>query len=223
MKSQFSASTLCLLTLSAFLMGSSCFSAFGQDQKALQILEKMKSGIQAQKSLEASFSLTLKNPQGKVMEEKKGNFLLQGEKYRVDLGSQLIISDNKTLWVYLKEANEVQVSDVDPEQRGISPARLFGGFWDKDYEPSYRGSKTIDGKSCELVELHSTSSSAPFSRVQLTVTKEEHRLVSGQFVDQSGGSFEYRILQYKPNIKTQASQFQFQEKDHPGVEVIDLR
>lgn len=223
MKSLFSSTYLFHWIVFAFLIGSLPVSASAQDQKAEQILEQLKSELQDQKSLEASFLLTLKNPQGKLMDEKKGRFLLSGEKYRVDLGNQLIISDNNTLWVYLKEANEVQITDFDPDQGGLSPAKLFSGFWDKDYSAHYRGSKTVNGKSCELVELHATGKSAPFSRIQLAVAKEGKQLVSGQFVDQSGGSFEYKILDYKPNVKTQASQFRFQEKDHPGVEVIDLR
>lgn len=205
------------------LMMAFPFTGFGQDQQAEQILEKLQKELKGLQSLEAQFNLILRNPQGKLMEEKKGSLLLAGDKYRVDLGNQLIISDNKTLWVYLKEMNEVQISPFDPDQGSFSPAQIFSGFWDKDYEASYRGTKTVEGTVCAIVELHSQSATAPFTRIQLAVDKKQGRLVSGQFFDQGGGSFAYTMSSYKPNVKTRSSQFQFQEKDHPGVEVIDLR
>src|ERR1043165_3327352 len=113
------------------------------DSKAKGILEGVSKKINSLKSLKANFSLTLAGANGKARDTKKGTFSMKGQKYRVTLDKQEIICDNRTVWTYMKDANEVQVSAFNPNEQTISPAKLFTNFYDKEYAYKYAGKRTV--------------------------------------------------------------------------------
>ena len=141
------------------------------DAKAKSILEAVSKKVNGLKSLKANFALHLNGGGGKVKETKKGTFFMKGPKYRVELAGQQIICDNKTVWTYMKETNEVQVSNYNPNEQTISPAKLFTNFYDKEYNYKYAGTRTVAGKSCNIIEMTPTNKSKQFSKVELAIDK----------------------------------------------------
>jgi len=56
---------------------------------------------------------------------------VKGNKYKVQVKNQEVISDNKTVWTYIKDANEVQVNDYEPDENSITPSQIFT-IYEKD-------------------------------------------------------------------------------------------
>ena len=133
-------STLCISTFS--------LNAQQGDPKAKAILANVTKKINTVKSIKAAFSLNLSSANNKVKETKKGQIQLKGNKYRVSIGGQEIICDNKTVWTYIKDANEVQISSYNPSEQTISPAKLFTNFYDKEYNYKYLGVRMSQNKKC---------------------------------------------------------------------------
>src|SRR3954452_7458062 len=88
-----------------------------QDAKAKGILENASKRMKSLKSLKAGFTLKLAGANGKARDTKKGTFLMKGPKYHIILTGQEIICDGKTVWTYMKDANEVQVSAYNPAEQ----------------------------------------------------------------------------------------------------------
>ena len=46
--------------------------------------------------------------------------------YRITNNGNIIINDTKTVWMYIKKQNEVQVNDYDSDDdTGFTPAQIF--------------------------------------------------------------------------------------------------
>lgn len=192
------------------------------DAKAKAILENVSKKINNLKSLKANFALYLMGANGKTNQSKKGTFFMKGPKYRVTLADQEIICDNKTVWTYVKAANEVQVSNYNPNEQTISPTKLFTNFYDKEYKYRYVGTKKVNGKNCDIIELLPTNSNKQFSKVELAVDKNS-TIVGGNVYEKNGNQYRYEVSGFTPNASVSDALFTFDTKKYPNVEVVDLR
>ena len=197
-------------------------NATAQDAKAKGILEAVSKKVNGLKSLKANFALKLAGANGKVRETKKGTFLMKGQKYRVTLQGQEIICDGHTVWTYMKDGNEVQVSNYNPSEQTISPTKLFTNFYDKEYKYRYVGARTVGGKACDVVEMIPVNKAKQLSKVELAVDKAS-TIIGGNVWEKNGNQYQYEVSGYTPNAAVTDAQFTFNAKEHPGVEVVDLR
>lgn len=213
-----------ILFMFAILMGSMAQIANAQnDAKAKAILDAVSKKINGLKSLKANFALHLAGANGKVNDSKKGTIYLKGQKYRVTLPGQEIINDNKTVWTYLKDANEVQVSSFNASEQTLSPAKLFTNFYDKEYSYKYAGVRKVGGKNCDIIELIPTNKSKQFSKVELAIDKANNTIAGGNIWEKNGNQYKYEVSGFTPNADVADATFTFDAKKYPGVEVVDLR
>ncbi|KAA5534706.1 outer membrane lipoprotein carrier protein LolA [Taibaiella lutea] len=198
------------------------FQSQAQDAKAKVVLDKLSSKVKSMTSLKANFVFTMNDAKGASKGNKSGTFLMQGNKFRVNMTGQQIICDGRTLWTYLVSDKEVQVSNYDANSQSISPAKLFSGSYTKDYKYTYGGAKTVAGKSVDVIELTPVNGKS-FKKILLYVDQKTSMVNGGIMYDKSGSSYGYTISGVTPNAKVAATDFTFDAKKNPGVEVIDLR
>ncbi len=208
---------------SLFLFAGISLSASAQtDAKAKTILDNLSRNVSALKSLKTNFSLSLASANGKTKENKKGSLQMKGPKYHVALGTQEIFCDGKTVWTYLRDAGEVQVSNYNPSEQTLSPTKLFSNFYDKEYNYRFVGAKTVNGKAANVVEL-TPKTAKQFKKVELAVDAKANTLVGGTFTEKNGTVYQYAVSGYTPNAPVSDAAFTFDAKKYKGVEVVDLR
>ena len=198
------------------------FNAQAQDAKAKAILDKLSGKIKTMTSLKANFVFTMNDAKGASKGSKSGSFTMQGNKFKVVMPAQQIICDGRTVWTYLVSDKEVQVANYDPNAQSISPAKLFSGSYSKDFKSVYGGEKTISGKKVDVIEMTPVSAKG-FKKVVLYVDKTTSMINGGIMYDKAGSSYGYTISGVTPNAKVAATDFTFDAKKNPGVEVVDLR
>ena len=60
---------------------------------------------------------------------------IKGDKYRLEFAGQDVISDGKTRWTYVKDANEIQIDNQRKDENAITPTNIFT-LYEKDGIPS---------------------------------------------------------------------------------------
>ncbi len=213
--------------ISVFVLALCCAAmpALAQnDAKAKTILEGVTKKINSFKSLKANFSISLTGGKGgKVTDTKKGSITTKGQKYRVLISGQEIICDAKTIWTYNKEAKEVQVTNYNPQEQAMSPAKLFTNFYDKEYKYSYKGEAKEQNKNCEHIELIPNDKSKQLSKIDLMIEKSSSTIIGGNYSEKNGNQYKISISNYTPNANVPDTYFTWDPKEHPGIEVVDLR
>ena len=192
-----------------------------QAQDAKKIMQDVSSKYGKLKSLKGDFVLKYTTASGKANESVKGNLALKGSKYKVTLKGQEIITDAKSIWTYNKSANEVQIDKYNANS-SFSPARLFSGSYDKEYNYKLAGETTYNGKPSYTIEL-TPKAAGGFSKINLYVDKSRKSIVGGKVFEKTGNVIEYTVNSLVENPAIADSEFTFDTKKHPGVEVIDLR
>lgn len=205
-----------------FVLGLGLQPAFAQggDAKAKAILTKLSNKMKTVKSLKANFNFVVMN-NGRGT-SRNGTFLMKGDKYKVSMDKQEIICDGRTVWTYLKDANEVQVSDYDANEQTITPSKLFTDFYDKEYNYTYTGTAKVAGKGVDVITMTPVAKNKQFSKVELYVAKD-NTLAGGKIFEKNGAQYLYEITSFTPNATVADNTFGWDKKKHAKVEVVDLR
>ncbi len=195
-------------------------SGFSQgDAKAKNLLNKVSKNLKSLKSMKANFKISIKNKAGKSQGSKSGQVMMKGNKYRLKISGQDVICDAKSIWTYIKESNEVSITDFEDNDEAFSPSKLFTNFYDKDYGYKYlfaKGDITYLG----LIPL---KKSVQYEKIILKVNTKTNLITGGKVYDKNGNTYSYGISGYTKNPAISDKSFVFNKSKYPKVEVIDLR
>ncbi len=193
------------------------FFIFSQDNKAKSILDLLSNKTKSYSSIKAEFTNTFSNTITDLNESQSGTIYLKENAYKLELESQIIISDGETNWIYLIDEKEVNITEIDDEENELNPSKIF-----TIYEDGYNYKFINEGSNVYQINLIPKESS-PFSKVELFINKHKMQISSFNMIDKQGSNYNYTIDSFETNIELNNDFFIFNTKEYPEVEVIDLR
>jgi outer membrane lipoprotein-sorting protein len=140
----------------------------------------------------------------------------------VDMSGQEIYCDGKTMWTYLKDANEVQITKFDAKNSEINPASIFT-IYEKGFIHKHNGQVSHNGQTLDVIELTPIDKNKSYYKVKLGIDKLANKIKEMSVYAKSGLVSTYIITKFTPNVKMNDDFFKFDEKDKPGVIVINLK
>lgn len=192
------------------------------DKTADKLLNLISNRYKNFKTIKADFVYGLESKAENINEKQKGSIYVKGNKFRLDIADQIIICDNKTIWTYSKEVNEVQINHYDPKKAPIRLDDIFTmydkGFLSKVLEQKREGKSDI-----AVIELTPKDKKKNFFKIKLTIDKTNQTIIRSQVFEKNGTIHSYVVTNQFPNIKLEDKFFEFDPKKYPKCEVIDLR
>lgn len=219
-----------LLTLIALFVAQTILSAQApntpetSDPQAKKVLDKIRKKYDAYKTAELAFSLTIEVP-GEDKEVRKGTITQEGQKFRLDMSDQIVISDAVTTWVYEKKANEVQINNADPNDANslMSPRELLNRYQKGDYLYAITDKITEGGKVLTQIEFKPKDRNSEYAKFRLSIDEVAGTIQSIKAFAKDGSRFTFAITKLTPNITLPAGVFSFDKNAYKGVRVEDLR
>ena len=211
------------LLISSFAGFSQTNNAGKKDAEAKAILDKVSSKFKSYKTVQANFTLSVTDANGKQLGTKKGTVYIKGSKYRVSISGQDIYIDGNNIWTYDKSANEVQITKFDPTTNTITPQKMFTNFYDKDFLYKLNGETKSGNKTIQEIELTPIDKTKTFFKVLVGIDKISKNIVSTKLFEKNGNRYIYTVTSFKTNSDLPESLFLFDSKAYPNVEVVDLR
>ena len=144
-----------------------------------------------------------------------------GDKYRLNIAEQIVISDGETLWTLLMEDKEVMINEVEENSEAITPTNLLNSYGE-NYKSKYMKEDQVDGKTVDLIELTPLEGKT-YSKIELAIEKNRDRIYSFSIYDKNGSTYSYVINKYTANIPVNEVAFTFNEADYPDFEIVDMR
>lgn len=191
-------------------------------REAKQVLDKAARAFKEADGIEASFTLTAYQ-HGTAQQSMKGSIRLQGEMFRLDTPDIITWFDGKTQWSYLTQNNEVNVANPTREElQSINPYS-FLSLYKQGY--NYKlGSHTLhEGTPVYEVNLLAEDPDLQIADLTIYIGKSDYRPLYIK-VKEAGRSYNViTIDSYKSGLHWPKSEFAFDTKQYPDVEVIDLR
>ena len=211
---------ICILRFGVLSLLSA--SAQQKDLKAEQILNGVSAKYKGYKSVQADFIIKMETANSSATDQQYGTLYLKANKYKLILSNQEIISDNSTVWTYLKDVNEVQINTFEKDDNSISPTEIFT-IYEKNFLYAFTEEKTIAGKTLQIIDLTPNDKNKPFFKIRLAIDKSAKTIQSAIVFDKNGNRYTYEIKKLTPDVELTETFFTFDSKKYPGIEVVDLR
>ena len=196
-------------------------NSFGQDEVAKKILDQLSEKSKSYTDIYTKFNFNFSNSSQEIDENSEGKIWIKEDMYKLDMSSDLsIINNGETLWYFMKDVPEVQIMENDPDDE-MNPSNIFT-IYEKGYKYEYKGASSEGNKRVHSINLY-PEKSGTIIKFTLNIDAEKTELTSIKLYDRDGGITTYTINKFVTNSGIPESTFIFKKKNHPGVEVIDLR
>ena len=189
------------------------------DPEAKKILDAVSAKFKTFKSVQSKFTLKIENSSNKVMGTKSGTVYMKGTKYRINVTGQEIFCDGSNIWTVDKAAKEITINKLDPSNNTITPQKLFTNFYDKDFLYKLNS----DAKGVQEIELTPIDKSKLFHKVIVYINKATQTITSTKVFEKAGNRYTYTVSGMDTKSVIPDTQFVFNQKNYPGMEIVDLR
>jgi len=189
------------------------------DPDAKKILDAMSAKFKSFKTVQSKFSLKIENSSNKLLGSKAGTVFMKGTKYRINVTGQDIFCDGSNVWTVDKAAKEITISKLDPSNNTITPQKLFTNFYDRDFLYKLNS----DAKGVQEIELTPIDKTKPFHKVVVYINKASQTITSTKVFEKAGNRYTYTVSGMNTKSAIADATFVFDQKNYPGMEVVDLR
>ncbi|HVZ38885.1 MAG TPA: outer membrane lipoprotein carrier protein LolA [Candidatus Kapabacteria bacterium] len=181
-----------------------------------QIVQKVKSIYASTSSAEIRFEQT--GGTGNA----SGTLVYQGgDRYRLDLPKQTIVSDGTKVWTYTPEKKQVVISRASKGTGRLTPEDILTAF-PGNYATELAGEEKLNGRPVWIVRCTPGAGGkiGDVTKATLYIDKSTYRFQQVDIEGPSVGSLKLRILSARYGGSIPASTFTFNPPG--GVRVVDL-
>lgn len=207
--------------LFSLLCSLSLFSQHNAESKS--ILDKAYAGFETSKGIRLSFNTTTSDTDGLSYHDASGVAFIKGDSFKLEMEEMDVWFDGETQWVFIKEANEVNISEpTGQEVAAISPLALLG-MYRNGYTLKAPILKTLKGSPVYQIEMTPATGNKDYKAVTAAVHAKNHTLVQVTLTATNGMKTQIDITQYNANHQLADTYFRFDKKLYPDAEIVDLR
>ncbi|MBE6265907.1 MAG: cell envelope biogenesis protein LolA [Prevotella ruminicola] len=197
-----------IAAIALFTFQSSLFTANAQSAKS--VLDKAAASVTVASGVKANFRMTT------TTGNTSGTIAIKGKKFYATTPQAKIWFDGKTQWTYLKNNDEVNVSNpTEAQLQAINPYNFINL-----YKNGYTYTMNTAGTNY-VIHLTSNSADRKIKELFITVNKKSYEPMQVKML-QGKKWTTFDITSIKKE-KIADSQFRFNSKDFPKAEIIDLR
>ncbi len=203
-----------------FILTISAMSISGQNARA--ILDKASEAYNKTGAVTANFTLDTKDLKAKQTYSYDGRVSMKGNKFKIEIPDAITWFDGTTQWVYVKDTEEVNISNPTGEElQAISPSVLFS-IYKKGFKLTHKGVKRINGKTVDEIELIPQKKGGEFTKIVVEVDQANNLFSKITITDKAGLQNIVTIKNYQKGTLAD-NLFQFNKNEYPRAEIVDLR
>lgn len=204
-------------------------SAFSQkndaqlyDKSAATLLQNVSKKYQSYKDVSISFQMISDIPDTDEDVVKSGTLAMRGKAFNLKIGSLQSVSDGKTLWNYLRESNQVQISDYENDDETFTPEDFFQ-LYKNGYLYRIKETKTVNGKKITVIEMSPEDKDVSFFKIEVSIATDSNELIAFKIFEKNGVHTSYKLDSIKVNQNLADSTFIFYPEKYANIDVVDVR
>lgn len=192
--------TVVLITLSV--------NAFAQN-KAKTLLNEVSAKVKSYDNISLDFKYTLENIAENIKQETKGDLIMQGEKYRLNILGVTRLFDGKTMYSISTEDEEVTMSsENDNENDAITPSKMLS-FYEDGYTYKFDIEQSINGRKIQYVKLTPIDSNSEIKSILLGIDAQTKHIYNLITVGKNGTKTTLTVNSFKTNAPLSKTLFTF--------------
>lgn len=180
-------------------------------QTAKQVLDKTAAVIGNKSGASANFKMS-----SSKYGSASGSIAIKGNKFNARTPQAIVWFNGKTQWTYLKKTNEVNVSNpTQAQQMSMNPYTFIN-----IYKTGYKSSLKTAGSNY-VVHLIANNQKRSVAEMYITINKKTN--IPSVVKMRQGNTWSTITVSNFRSKSVSNSTFNFNSKECPGAEVIDLR
>jgi len=197
---------------------------FTYAQDANAILKSAKAKLASLQDISASFKFEVRNiaHRTKAPIVKKGSFKYKKGQYKIALGAEEYYCDGESIWVYMKNDQEVNIYEYDPEE-AMNIDALFKLLETNSAKTRYDGTETVNGVEAHKIYMTISDPAFEYNQATVWISKSSKLPVKGVTKDRRQTTTTYELTNIKTNSGYSSGTFKFDVSKHPDVDVYDER
>ena len=163
----------------ALLLITLSVNAFAQD-KGKALLNEVSQKVKSYDNISIDFKYVLENTAESLKQVTKGDVVMQGDKYKLNILGITRLFDGKTMYSISPEDEEVTISsENEDENDAITPSKMLS-FYEDGYTYALDIEQNINGRKIQYVKLTPIDSSSEIKTILLGIdskTKNIYNLI----------------------------------------------
>jgi len=191
-----------------------------KDPEALKILSEFSRKATEAPSVTIDFKLITNDSKAGDVTTMSGSAIISGDKYKLVLDDYNIWTDGSNVWNYLPDANEVTITETDPDDDSFitRPSLLF-----TMYEEGYKIRLVEQTASEWVIDLYPEDIASDLIRIRLKIGKTLYDLIGAEYKTKDGVRMTLTVDKYDLTFKPAGDFFTFKPADYKDVDIIDMR
>ncbi|RMB57654.1 outer membrane lipoprotein carrier protein LolA [Dokdonia sinensis] len=197
-------------------------AAFAKAQSAQTLLKEVDAKVKSYENIAIDFKYGLSNDAEGINQETRGNVVLQGDLYKLDLIGTTQLFDGKNVYSISPEDEEVTISpmsDQDPD--AITPSKMLS-FFNDGYRQEMDISQNVQGRTIQFVKLTPIDSNSEIKSTLLGIDKQTKHIYKLIISQKNGSKITITVNSFKTNQPMAKNMFVFDESKYSNYYINKL-
>jgi len=185
-------------------------NTFAQN-KAKTLLNKVSEKVKSYDNISLDFKYVLENLSENIKQETKGDVIMQGDKYRLNILGITRLFDGKSMYSISTEDEEVTItSNIDDENNSITPSKMLSFYQnEEEYTYAFDIEQNINGRKIQYVKLTPIDSNSEIKSVLLGIDSQTKHIYNLIQLGKNGTKTTLTVNSFKTNEPLSKSLFTF--------------
>lgn len=196
-----------------------------KDPKAKVILDNVSKSTKSYSTITAEYTLSIFNKEKKKVEEQSGKIELKGDKFKLEIPGNIIVSDGKIVWNYNKDAKELTIKNCSNNEKDetITPNNFFT-IYENGYKYKYDKKEHVRKITCDVINLYPAikPEKKKYHTIKLYIDNKK-QIVQAKVLMKNGEVYIYSIKKFIPNLPLSDNYFIYDTKGLKPDQIIDER
>ena len=190
--------------------------------EAKTLLNEVSEKVKSYNNIWIEFKYVLENSQENIKQETRGDVVLEGKNYLLNILGTTRLYNGKTLYSISPEDEEVTISKEDyNDEDTITPSKMLS-FYEDGYTYKMDIEQNIKGRKIQYVKLTPISSDAEIKYILLGIDAQTKHIYNLIEIGNNGTKTTLTVNSFKTNEQLSKTLFTFDESKYKDYYINKL-
>ena len=207
-----------LLLVLFILLGVTSYS----QESGKTLLKEVSDKVNSYENISIDFKYILENTSENIQQETRGDVVLQGDKYKLNILGVTRLFDGKTMYNISPEDEEVTISkQSDDDEDIIAPSKMLS-FYENGYTSSMDIIQDIKGRKIQYVKLIPIDSNSEINYILLGIDSQTKHIYNLIQIGKNGTKTTLTVNSFKTNEPLSKTLFTFDANKYKDYYINNL-
>lgn len=196
-------------------------NVFAQN-KGKALLDEVSKKVKSYDNISIDFKYTLENLSENIKQETRGDVIMQGEKYKLNILGVTRLFNGSKLYTISPEDEEVTISsEGENEEDAITPSKMLS-FYEDGYTYQLDIQQNIKGRKIQYVKLTPIDSNSELETILLGIDAQTKHIYNLIQIGKNGAKTTLTVNSFKTNQPISNSLFTFDANKYQDYYINNL-